>query len=147
MEERANTALKTAEDDRKKLKLELVQVQKLESDLIAVDISYIETKRLEEQVKSLEKELLEKKRLEDQVKSLENFFGKSLEKERPAAVTGAVQQEENRATVKSEEMVEDDNEVIAAERPADAAELGIENTLSEKIVDTRNTVTEAVREI
>ena len=128
LKERANTALKTAEDNRKKLELELVQVQKLESDLIAADISHMEKKRLEEQVK-------------------ENFFGKSLEKERHVAVTGAVQQEESRAKVKTEEMVEDDNEVIAAERPGDGAELGIENTLPEKIKDTSNTVTEAVREI
>ena len=97
-------------------------------DLIAADISHMEKKRLEEQVK-------------------ENFFGKSLEKERHVAVTGAVQQEESRAKVKTEEMVEDDNEVIAAERPGDGAELGIENTLPEKIKDTSNTVTEAVREI
>ena len=52
--------------------------------------------------------------------------------------------------MKSEERVDDvaakDDEVIAAERPGDGAQLGIENTLSEKIVDTRNTSTEAVRE-
>ena len=132
LEERANAALKTAEDNRKKLELELVQVQKLESDLLAAH------REIEEQAKSLEKEVLEKERLKDKMKKLTNFFGKSPEKERrPVAM-------------KSEERVDDvaakDDEVIAAERPGDGAQLGIENTLSEKIVDTRNTSTEAVRE-
>ena len=132
LEERANAALKTAEDNRKKLELELVQVQKLESDLLAAH------KEKEEQAKSLQKEVLEKERLKDKMKKLTNFFGKSPEKERrPVAM-------------KSEERVDDvaakDDEVIAAERPGDGAQLGIENTLSEKIVNTRNTSTEAVRE-
>ena len=70
MEERANTALKTAEDDRKKLELELVQVQKLESDLLAADK---EKRRLEEQVRSLEEDVLEKERLREKVKKQENF--------------------------------------------------------------------------